>query len=531
MKRTSLQLRYLLAMVLMATLVAVGVPAQAADELPAVDSGFGDYALVPMLGDEPAYAGPATPTSLDEVTLTDQVDELLSPEARAKLAEQGFVIVPEEFRLFHHAYDEQFYAGTPVFVTTDAAYHAWHQVFDKTLRDLETRRLTPALATLLKGMRKHAVAQQDALAGTELEDDAARVVDLLAVAAAELGLKSGKLSRRAKAEKALIDKHSDSTDSPILGTETDYSLFTPRGHYTRTKELTRYFMAMSVLGQHAFRLPGSVQTDATIVEDTDNLRLALLASRTLVGDPGWRRCGATSSSRPHSWSASRTTTRRSSWRLPSRPRFPAAWTIRCWPRRLTLLLDIADTLTATRPVQHRSRAALGPADGHALRHRLLDLRPAGRPQRGRAAPTCGSWPRRSTWPRPSAPTSRWPSRTRPGRRPTSTTPSRWQPCGRPWRRVPTRPGARRSTTPGWPRSSRCGCRTAPPSRTSCRPTPGRPSRSRRASAPTPSSSTTPSSTPSSPSARWARACGELPRCATGWSRTRWPSGGSRPWPR
>ena len=46
--------------------------------------------------------------------------------------------MPEEFRLFHQAYDEQYYAGTPVFVTTDAAYHAWHQVFDKTLRDLET---------------------------------------------------------------------------------------------------------------------------------------------------------------------------------------------------------------------------------------------------------------------------------------------------------------------------------------------------------------------------------------------------------
>ena len=73
---------------------------------------------------------------------------------------------------------------------------------------------------------------------------------------------------------------------------TDYTLFTPRGHYTRTKALTRYFKAMSVLGQHAFRLPGSVQTDATVVQDVDNLRLALLASRTLVGDPAltalWR---------------------------------------------------------------------------------------------------------------------------------------------------------------------------------------------------------------------------------------------------
>ncbi len=293
MKHVRVVLRSLIVTALAATLLAAGVPATGQDEMPSVDSGFGDYQLVPLLSDGTPYAGPATPVSLDAVAMTKQVKKLLDPGARAKLAEQGFVIVPEEFRLFHHAYDEQFYEGTPVFVTTDAAYHAWHQVFDKTLRDLETRKLSPALAKLLKGMRKNALAQQEDLAGTALEDDAARVVDLIAVAAAELGLKTGKLSPRARAEKALIDAHSDTTDSPILGTLTDYSLFAPRGHYTRTKALTRYFKAMSVLGQHAFQLPGSLQTDGTVVEDADSLRLALLASRTLVGDPElevlWRR--------------------------------------------------------------------------------------------------------------------------------------------------------------------------------------------------------------------------------------------------
>jgi hypothetical protein len=171
-----------------------------------------------------------------------------------------------------------------VFVTTDAAYHSWHLVFDKILRDLETKKLSPALGDLLAGMRKNAMAQQQALAGTDLEDDAARIVDLVSVAAAELGLKAGKLSERAQAEKALIDEHEQSVESPILGTVADYSLFAPRGHYTRSKALTRYFVALSVLGQTAFRLPGSVQTDETTVEDVDNLRLALLASRTLVGD-------------------------------------------------------------------------------------------------------------------------------------------------------------------------------------------------------------------------------------------------------
>jgi hypothetical protein len=274
-----------LSVALAGSLLATSSPAWAQAELPSVDSGFGEYQLVPRLGDDVPYAGPATPTSLEEVSMTEQVDELLGPVARATLEAQGFVVVPEEFRLFHQAYDEQFYSGTPVFVTTDAAYHAWHQVFDKTLRDIETRRLAPALGELLTGMRENAIEQRKELAGSALEDDAARVVDLIAVAAAELGVPSGKLSQRAQAEKALIDAHdAPAATSPILGTEADYSLFAPRGHYTRTKALTRYFVAMSVLGQHAFRLPDSVQTDATVVRDVDNLRLAVLASQTLVGD-------------------------------------------------------------------------------------------------------------------------------------------------------------------------------------------------------------------------------------------------------
>ncbi len=274
----------LLSLSLLATLAATTGPTLATDELPQIDTGFGDYTLVPRLVDANPYAGPATPTSLKGVKMTKDVAGLLTRDAKSKLKEQGFVVVPDEFRLFHQAYEQQYYSGTPVFVTTDAAYHAWHQVFDKTLRDLETRKLTPALDALLTGMRKNAVAQHKALAGTALEDDAARIVDLIDVAAAELGA-DVKLSERAAAEKALIDAHTASIESPILGTVSDYSLYAPRGHYTRTEALKRYFVAMSVLGQAAFRLPGSVQTDATTVTDTDNLRLALLASRTLLGDP------------------------------------------------------------------------------------------------------------------------------------------------------------------------------------------------------------------------------------------------------
>ena len=88
------------------------------------------------------------------------------------------------------------------------------------------------------------------------------------------------LGTKAQQEKALIDKHEGPDISPILDTKIDYSLFTPRGHYTRTDALTRYFKAMSVLGQSAFCLPGTIDC----ANGLDPARMGILASRALVRD-------------------------------------------------------------------------------------------------------------------------------------------------------------------------------------------------------------------------------------------------------
>ena len=271
---------------MLALALLAGTSAVAAEELPDADTpAFGEYRLVPLLDAASAYPGPATPSSLDGVHVGKWLAEELSPEALARLAQQGFVVVPSRTRLFHDVYVDLSGGGTPTFVTTDAAYHSWHLVFDKILREVEQQRLLPALEQLVKGMRKNAAAQQRELTDTELADDATRVYDLLSTTAAVLGLPDVKLSDRARAERDLIDEHSRSTKSPVLETLTDYSLFTPRGHYTRNADLERYFVAMSVLGQHSFQLPGARDPNGEVIDKTAGLRRALLASRILVGHP------------------------------------------------------------------------------------------------------------------------------------------------------------------------------------------------------------------------------------------------------
>ena len=252
--------------------------------LPVTGAPFGTFTLAPLLTDEQPYQGPATPHSLSGVSVGSDVKALLKdPAVRKALLRHGFVIVPSDMPRFSAAYDSQAYTGTPVFMTTDAAYDAWHLVFDKVLRSVETKALLPRLEELVTGMLANARRQASDLQGTALAKPANRIVTLLKVAGSELGLKVGALSGTGRAELELINAHDGLTRSPLLGTDIDYSLYTPRGHYTRTKALTRYFVAMSVLGQTAFALPGALQNDLSRADDS-GLRLGALAARTLVGD-------------------------------------------------------------------------------------------------------------------------------------------------------------------------------------------------------------------------------------------------------
>ncbi len=262
--------------------VTVQLPAKPAGfALPSSSVRFGAYTAVPLLGTAAApYAGPATPHSLAGVQIAPAIRKALrNPGVAEALARNGFVVVPSSMRLFQYAYEGNVYAGYPVFVTTDVAYHEWHLLFDKTLRDVEQQRLLPKLEALVTGLLAAAGKQTSELRGTPLAASAARADALFQVAAAELGLPAD-LGPAAKKEKALVDAHTAADEvSPVLGVPVDYSLFTPRGHYTRNAKLTRYFVAMSVLGQLPFCLPGTVRCPGT-----GPLLTGLLAARVLAAD-------------------------------------------------------------------------------------------------------------------------------------------------------------------------------------------------------------------------------------------------------
>ncbi len=247
---------------------------------------FAAFEIEPLLDDSIPYAGPPTPTSLDDVLVAPALyDEVNDPDLLGTLSTNGFVVVPGTTRLFHQAYGYASYDPFPVFVTTDLAYHVWHLAFDKVLRETEQQVLLPLLEEFILDALEAARRQQAELAGTELADDATRVVEWFQAAGALLGLDVGTLGSRAAEELALATAADELTNSPITSYRDcdpalpnpmciDYTLYRPRGHYTRNDDLERYFRAMSHLGQSAF-----------LVKVPESLRLGLLVSRVVSGDP------------------------------------------------------------------------------------------------------------------------------------------------------------------------------------------------------------------------------------------------------
>ncbi len=264
------------------TLPAV-VLAAAPRSLPA----FAAFEDVPLLDDTTPYAGPAEPSSLDGVIMSPTVERLLAdvPGIAERLTTNGFVVVPGWSHLFQNSYGRFAYDNHPVFVTTDAAYHFLHLAFSKVLRDGEESVLLPILESLVAGLVDATRAQAADLAGSPMEDYASRAAQLMEATASLLGLDVGPIGPLAQQEVDLATEALQFVPSPttsfVAGNPlvsaanlVDYSLFKPRGHYTRSDDLERYFRAMSMLGQGSFFL-----------NDLESLQVGLLATRALVADP------------------------------------------------------------------------------------------------------------------------------------------------------------------------------------------------------------------------------------------------------
>lgn len=265
------------------TTIAEGPPLDSVTGMvPGSPGAFASLPIVPLIEDGPAYPGPSLPATIDGVLKPDWLT--LEPEISTTLLAQGFVVVPDGYRQFQHAYASYLYEGQVFFVTTDAGYHFLHLAFSKLLRDVEQEALLPILQDLVFGLVEAGREQTAQLEGTDLAEAASRAEQVFEATATLLELDIGPIGPLAQQEVELALEAAQLTRSPTtsygecrplvsLVNCVDYSLFKPRGHYTRNEELERYFRAMSMLGQASF-----------FVHDANSLQIGALASLPLVRD-------------------------------------------------------------------------------------------------------------------------------------------------------------------------------------------------------------------------------------------------------
>lgn len=170
------------------------------------------------------------------------------------LAKNGFVIVPNTYEQFFHVYENNDYHEFPSFVTTDMYMQLFHIYFGYLLRTLEEERLIPLLQNF--GIAMH--HEMETLINT-MDDEVIRKAAAHNMAFFAIGnaLLTGEKSLSVPEEyRLLVDEEIDKAReakpdfSEYLGYPESgevvfpYDLFRPRGHYTRTEALKRYFLAM-----------------------------------------------------------------------------------------------------------------------------------------------------------------------------------------------------------------------------------------------------------------------------------------------
>ena len=202
----------------------------------------------------------------------------LSVAERRMLAQNLFACAPTNAKQLFHIYEENDYHDLPSFITTDAILHLYHIFYDFTLRNVEEQTLTPVLQRLTEGMLKDSVTTWRETDDAQLKQAALKNVVYFGVAARLLGLQSATLAEAdemIKTELALIESHEGFKVGAIFPYTVDYSQFVPRGHYTRSETLQKFFRTMMWYGLTPFALGTSERrTD-------EQIRQSLLLTRSL----------------------------------------------------------------------------------------------------------------------------------------------------------------------------------------------------------------------------------------------------------
>jgi len=219
-----------------------------------------DYEISPSV---PSYTLPLKSADIHNSDIRKKVHA--GDDAWNKLLENGVVSISysskDDVAEFYKMLDDR---DLPVFVTSDSLLHLYHIQFDETLRHIEEKEFFYDLLGLSRAFREEMKKRYHDSEGVEKE--AYRRGLVFFSVAYNLLAPTSEIPREVRSsvkwELEHIEKHKGSPDfkdaqkHSVFAYPEDYSQYVPRGHYTKSEDLKRYFKAMMWYGRLVMLLKG-----------------------------------------------------------------------------------------------------------------------------------------------------------------------------------------------------------------------------------------------------------------------------------
>ena len=182
----------------------------------------------------------------------------IDKEILEKLQQNNFVITKGNNLQLFHAYEENDYRQVPNFITTDLYLQAFHMYFSYILKSLEKQHIIPTLEMLCHSFNAACIKLAEQTEDESLKDMAEHAATFYAIPYYLLTNKTltvpSKYETEYQEEIEHINKQEDNFSDFLSYKDAyfPYSLFKPRGHYTREPQLQAYFKAMMWLQTACF---------------------------------------------------------------------------------------------------------------------------------------------------------------------------------------------------------------------------------------------------------------------------------------
>lgn len=157
-----------------------------------------------------------------------------------------------EFDQIHQVYEDNEYKELASFVTTDSVTHIFHIFYDGFLRNLEKEELYPKSISLNQSLLAENINLLSEIKNERLKEIQYKNIAFIATGLKLLGGEPENLPEEAKQIYEEEIKKASTEEiiySSVSGRDVDFSQLKPRGHYTRSEELKKYFSGTMYFGQ------------------------------------------------------------------------------------------------------------------------------------------------------------------------------------------------------------------------------------------------------------------------------------------